>query len=58
MIRLHIAREGIAIPEMLSGFVLALSVLEEWREQETVTAYILPHWGFDSHVEEWLLLPF
>lgn len=43
MIRLHIAREGVAIPEMLSGFVLALSVLEEWREQETVTAYILPH---------------
>lgn len=43
MILLCIAREGVAIPEMLSGFVLALSVLEEWREQETVTAYILPH---------------
>lgn len=43
MIQLHITREGVAIPGMLSGFVLALSVLEEWREQETVTVYILPH---------------
>lgn len=38
-ILLHIAREGTVIPEMLRGFVLALTVLDERREQEAVSAY-------------------
>lgn len=38
MILLHIAREGTVIPEMLRGFVLALTVVDERREQEAVSA--------------------
>lgn len=39
MILFCITREGAVIPEMLRVFVLALTVSEEGREQEAVSAY-------------------
>lgn len=39
MILLHIAGEGTVIPEMLRVFILALTLLDERKDQEAVSAY-------------------